>query len=266
MADISNTVNIEDIFRKYNRRIYALALSIIKDAKEAEDIVQDVFLKIIRKIDTFKGKSDISTWIYRITYNEALTHLREKTKLRSINYADDNQHGITKNSEGLSVNWPLMPDELSEQNELKESIDKAIARLPIKYRVILLLRSVEGFSVKETAGILKIKENSVKSRLHRARLIIHKELSNHIKTSRPESPEKEDVSCDINTRFIYDYIEGHMDATKGRAFKKHIADCRECNGFLDTYMKAIAITNALQCADIPNSLQDRIKTFIALNS
>jgi len=260
---LNNIVNIEDTFRNYKHKIYGLALSITRDAKEADDILQDVFLKIIKNIDTFKGKSSLSTWIYRIAYNEALMHLRQRKKLSRVSYSEDNESQISSKDIGLFINWPTLPYKEAEEHELITNIDKAIALMPIKYRLVLLLRTLEGLSVKETAEILKLKENSVKSRLHRARLIIHKELIDYENKHQPESSKNKDDFCSIATRFIYDYIEGHLAKTQQNDFKKHITDCQECNIFLDTYTKAIAITNALQCLDIPPVLQDKIKNFIA---
>lgn len=262
---LNNTISIEDTFRQYKHKIYGLALSITKDTKEAEDIIQDVFLKIIKNIDTFKGKSSLSTWIYRIAYNEALMHLRRKKKLNRVSYLEGNESQISNKDIGLFINWPTLPDEEAEKHELTANIDKAIALMPIEYRIVLLLRTIERLSVKETAEILKLKENSVKSRLHRARLTIHKELLDYENKHQPESSKNKDDFCDIATRFIYDYIEGHLGKARQNDFKKHIADCRECNIFLDTYTKAITITNALQCLDIPKGLQDKIKNFIAKN-
>jgi len=163
MLEASNKiVNIEDIFHKYKHKIYRLALSMTKNTNEAEDVVQDVFLKIIKNIDTFKGKSSLSTWIYRIAYNEALMHLRQRKKLSRVNYSDYKESQITNKDIGLFVNWSLLPDEIAEEHELKARIDQALALMPIKYRMVLLLRALEGLSVKETAEILRLKENSVK--------------------------------------------------------------------------------------------------------
>jgi|GEM_PF-751436 len=267
MADpLNRTISIEDAFNKYKNKIYRLALSMTRNTKEAEDIVQDAFLKIITKINTFRGESSLSTWIYRIAYNETLMHLRKIKKLNRIDYSASKESWITNKDKGLFINWPLLPDELSEEDELKTNIDQAIALMPIKYRSVLLLRTLEGLSVKETAQILKLKENSVKSRLHRARLIIHKEPSGHIKTKTLKASMGDGQFCGIVTRFMYDYIDGHLDNAKENDFKKHIADCRDCNVFLDSYKEAITITKALQCSDLPKSLRDKIKTFLTLSS
>ncbi|MCM8797565.1 MAG: sigma-70 family RNA polymerase sigma factor [Candidatus Omnitrophica bacterium] len=260
---LNMTVNIEEVFRQYKNKIYGLALSMTKNTKEAEDIAQDVFLKIITKIHTFKAKSSLSTWIYRIAYNEALMHLRKAKNLNKINYHGFKESRITSKDKGFFINWPLLPDGLSEEDELKKDIDQAIALMPIKYRLVLLLRTLEGLSVKETSQILNLKENSVKSRLHRARLIIHKALSDYRKTKTARVAMGDDRFCGIATRFIYDYIEGHLDNTKENDFLKHLSDCYDCNVFLDSYKRAISITKALQCADLPKNLQDKIKTFLA---
>lgn len=249
---------IADIFNSYKDRIYRLAYGISRNQKDAEDIVQNTFLKIIKNIKKFRRESRPSTWIYRIAYNEALMILRKK--YRKYGSYDDRRY-TEGASPSLFINWARLPDEQIIDKEFRDRLDSAIRHMPIKYRMPLLLCSVEGLSLKDTALILGLKINSLKTRVHRARLFVKSEISDYYK-DKEEKEEKENKRCSIYMGFIYDYAEGDLLSDRQKAFKEHIKDCVNCNRFLDSYKTAIKITKSLECKDIPKELQKRIETFL----
>lgn len=249
---------IEDILNSYKNKIYRLALSISKNEKDAEDIVQNTFLKIFNNIKKFRFRSRLSTWIYKIAYNEALMTLRKK--YRRFGLYDDKRY-IEEIPSGLFINWARFPSEQLLDMELKERLESAIRHMPIKYRMPLLLTNVEDFSMTDTANILGLKMNSLKTRLHRARLLIKSEISGYFRDVE-EKEEKEDKRCGLYMGFLYHYAEGDLDEDRKGAFKEHIKDCTSCNIFLDKYLDAIKITKALECNDIPNEFKKRLETFL----
>ena len=250
---------LEDIFKKYKNKIYGLALSITHNENDAEDILQNTFFKIIKNIKGFRGESSLSTWIYKIAYNETLMYLRKKrmriVPLSSLRYSRENTNS------GLFINWSKLPDEQLLDAEFKQRLDNTIREMPIKYRLPLVLHNVERLSIRDGSRVLGLKANSFKTRLHRAHNMVKVKITDYFK-DKAEKETREDSRCGIWTRFVVDYATGNLDKRRESAFKKHIVDCRGCNSFLDAYKQAIKITNALQCQDLPAELKEKIKTFI----
>lgn len=252
--------NISEVFSEYKNRVYRLALSITRNDKDAEDTMQNTFFKVLKNLKYFRNKSRLSTWIYKIAYNEALMNLRKrKSRFRLSNALESSRDTQTS---GLFVNWAKLPDEVLVNEELKERLDNSIKHMPIQYRLALLLDEVEGLPLKDSAKILGLKLNSLKTRLHRARMIIKSDITDYYKDKEEMKEDKQEKKCSIWTGFIHHYAHGSLGKTKSRSFKGHIKDCHSCNLFLNTYLKAINITGALQCRDLPDELKNRIESFI----
>ncbi|MEW6009071.1 MAG: sigma-70 family RNA polymerase sigma factor [Candidatus Omnitrophota bacterium] len=257
-----NSPDLTEIFKTHKSKIYHLALSIVRNEKDAEDILENTFLKVMKKINTFKGKSQLSTWIYRIGYNEALTFLRKRS--RGLKLSTRLKHSNEEVS-GLYINWAKLPDSRLLDTELKERIDNAIKHLPIEYRMPLALHIINELSARDTAQILKVKEPTVKTRLHRAYMAVKSQLQDYNQDIR-ERKRLQNNRCGIWTGFIHNYAIGSLAKDKRYAFKRHIRGCLSCNSFLNSYQQAIRITNALECRDIPIKLQQKIESFLRKNS
>jgi RNA polymerase sigma-70 factor, ECF subfamily len=249
----------EAVLKEYQNRIYRLALSISRNEKDAEDILQDTLIKIYRNLKYFQSRSKLSTWIYRIAYNESLMYLRKKRRLfRSANaYKNYNE----RLPAGLTVNWSKLPDRELLDAELKQRIDSAIRHIPIRYRMPLLLHRIEGLSLQEGSRILGLSNSALKSRLHRSYLMVKDEITDYFK-DREEKALVSESRCGAWTGFIARYALGKLDQHKQSSFRKHIDDCPSCNLFLDAYLKAIRITGVLECQDIPSELKRKVETFI----
>ncbi len=257
---MASVFNIGEIFNEYKNKVYRLALSITRNQSDAEDVMQNTFLKITKNLKYFRSKSSLSTWIYKVTYNEALMYLRKRKSQFKISNALKFFRD-TGNS-GLFVNWAKLPDEQLLDEELKERVDDAIRQMPIQYRMALLLHNVEGMPLKEITKILGLKINSLKTRLHRAHLFIKSDITGYFKDREEEHEKSMPGRCNIWTGFVYNYAHGNLGKKKSKAFKRHIKACRSCNSFFDTYIKAIDITQALQCPDLPDELKERIESFL----
>ena len=170
------------LMTEYQSKIYRLARRMTETDEDAEDVLQEAFIKAFRSLGGFKGKSKFSTWLYRITVNLALMKLRKK-KLDAVSLDEpiSTDEGIVQREiedEGMD---PLQ--ELIE-SESKGILDKAIADLPKTYRAVFVLRHIEGLSTEETARIMNITVPAVKSRLHRTRLLLQEKLFGHLKNQR----------------------------------------------------------------------------------
>lgn len=158
--------------------MYRFAYRLCGEAEAAKDLVQETFLNAYRAYDRFRGDAQVSTWLYAIASHACL---RMRRKRKGEPERELSLEEFIPTSEGeLTLQVPvegMSPQEALENKELRHILDRAIAKLPPKYRMVLVLRDMEGLSAKEVGSIVGLNERAVKSRLHRARLFVRKELS-----------------------------------------------------------------------------------------
>lgn len=166
----------QELIGRYETKAFNLAMSFTRNIEDAEEVLQDVFVTVYRKIDGFQGKSAFSSWLYRITVNAAFMKLRKRKQNQSISIEDLNL-GNEGNQWWEKVDYTAPgSDKLALNNEVKDTLWKAIHRLPEEYRSVFMLRDVDGLSNKEVGEILGLTIPAVKSRLHRSRLMLRKKL------------------------------------------------------------------------------------------
>jgi len=159
-----------ELVHPYERMIYATAISVVKNAADAEEVAQDAVLKAFSGLANFRGESKFSTWLLQITYNEARMKLK-KARPHLYESIDDQQQSEDGDFWPKDfADWRPIPSELLEQNEMRQAVQDAINSLIPVYREVLVLRDLQHLSIKETSTILGISEPNVKTRLHRARL------------------------------------------------------------------------------------------------
>ncbi|MFO7666580.1 MAG: sigma-70 family RNA polymerase sigma factor [Desulfobacterales bacterium] len=169
-----------DLVKKYEQKLYNFGLRMCRETRDAEDIVQETFLNVYRYLSDFRSESKFKNWLYRIAASVCI-----KKKRRS-KFAPRNEISledfISEDKENIPDSlppWASEPLEKVLNDELSDNIRKAILSLPEKYRIVLVLRDIEGFGTEETAQILNIKSASVKVRLHRARLFLREKLKDY---------------------------------------------------------------------------------------
>jgi RNA polymerase sigma-70 factor (ECF subfamily) len=167
----------EELVRPYERLVYATAISILKNPQDAEEVAQEAVLKAFVHLSSFRSESKFSTWLVQIAFNEARMKLR-KDRPHLYESIDTQQ----QDAEGDYwprdfADWRPIPSELLETDQAREGLENAINSLSPRYREVVVLRDVENLSIKDTAVILGISEGSVKTRLHRGRLILRDLLS-----------------------------------------------------------------------------------------
>lgn len=171
---------VRDMAEAYGSKIYQLAFRYLRNKEDAEEVTQDVLLKVYRKIGAFRGDSALSSWIYRITFNTAMS------RLRTAKY----QHSLIEDSQILNgdfddasrpvpqiADWSDMADERLFRSQLRRRVFSAILALPAIYRAPVMLRDIQGMSTEEASAMLRVKDQTLKSRLHRGRLILRKQLA-----------------------------------------------------------------------------------------
>jgi len=173
---------MDELVDSYGGKIYSLAMGLLKNQEDAEDVLQDTLLQIYQKIETFRSESAMSSWIYKIALNFSYMKIRKNKKGRYIpldeNMPQFKQDGMHVNP---VANWAEKGDTAFLNRELGEILRENIGKLSEKYRTVLVLRDVEGLSSEEVAGITGMTVPAVKSRLHRARLFLREKLSEYYK-------------------------------------------------------------------------------------
>ena len=179
-----DTQQYHDLIRPYERSVYKMAFSFVKNEADAEDVAQEAFLKAFRKLADFRGQAKFSTWLISITLNEARGRLRRRdaVPMESIDRTAEEGGQI---SPALLRDWREVPSEALERKEIRAILIEAIGHLSPLYREVLLMRDVEEFSIEETAAALTITPGTVKVRLHRARMMMQKELAPKLKNANP---------------------------------------------------------------------------------
>jgi len=172
----------EQLVARYGDLAYRVALRITSNAEDAEEVVQDAILSVVRKIDSFRGESAFRSWFYRVVSNAAYGHRRPKVlieiPLEEVLPAFDEQGRHA----GLFRDWSSSVDDPAVQQQLRDVLTSAIDELPLHYRAATVLRDVEGLSTAEVADVLGISIPTAKTRAHRARLLLRKRLSAFMET------------------------------------------------------------------------------------
>ena len=170
-----------ELIHPYERSVYVMALSYMKNEADAEDAAQEAIVRAFQKLSSFRAESKFSTWLISITINVARTHLRRQALVRMepLDQLPDEDKAI---SPALLRDWREIPSEAVEREEVRKLIQQAVEMLPDIYREVFLLRDVEELTILETAEMLNISIPSVKVRLHRARMMLQKQLAPQLRT------------------------------------------------------------------------------------
>ena len=172
-----------ELVKRYDRNVFRIAQHITHNEEDAQDVVQDAFLKAYQNLEQFQGNSKFYTWLVRIAVNEALMKLRRRRSDKTVSIDED-----VETEEGSMprevADWSPNPEQLYGQSELSDILKKTIQGLPPGFRTVFVLRDVEGLSTEETAEMLSLSIPAVKSRLLRARLQLRERLARYFKSKR----------------------------------------------------------------------------------
>lgn len=170
---------VTELASTYGPRIHQLAFRYMKNWEDAEEVTQDVLLKVYRKIDAFRGDAALSSWIYRITFNTSMSRLRTGRQARVAEQppAESGSSDTPNRASNEAADWSSLADDQIMRREMRETLLTALTRLPEVYRVPVVLRDIQGLSTEEASAVLRVKTQTLKSRLHRGRLILREHLS-----------------------------------------------------------------------------------------
>ena len=173
---------VQELAERYGSRIFQLAMRHMKNREDAEEVTQDVLMKVYRKIGAFRGDAALSSWIYRITFNTAMSRLRTTRAARAAEH--ERERALAAEQAGderqrtarQPADWSRLPDEEMLRLQLRTAVQEAIDDLPEIYRAPVVLRDIQGLSTEEASTRLKVKDQTLKSRLHRGRLMLRERL------------------------------------------------------------------------------------------
>jgi len=199
----------EQLVTRHERRVYSVAMGILRQPADAEDVAQTTFLNALEHLDGFRREASFATWIQRIAVNASLKVLRGRRTRRVVSNDPDAGNGDTGDipHPQYIAQWREDPARIAERKDVRDILDKAIATLPENHRLVFVLRDVEGLSVKETAEAMDISQANVKVRLLRARLALREKLTR--------------VFGDDSTRVVATHEHGDgKDATSAEALRR----------------------------------------------
>ena len=175
------------VIQRHNQRLYRVARSVVRDDSEAEDIVQETYVRAFAAIGTFRGEAGLATWLTRIALNEALDRarrLRPQVELAVVDAAENRMEGSM-----TSFRSPTGadPEQAAAQAEIRRLVESAVDELPAPFRSVFVMRDIEEMSIEETAAYLDLKPETVKTRLHRARRLLRDRLEDRLSAALSDS-------------------------------------------------------------------------------
>jgi RNA polymerase sigma-70 factor (ECF subfamily) len=176
----SDPVAVKQLIQRYNQRLYRMARSIVRDDGEVEDVLQEAYVRAFTNLDGFRGEARFGTWLTRIVINEALGRLRRRRVTVNLDEASAANGGAAHIIPFPNAGPQLDPEKTIAQREIGALLERAIDALPEAFRTILVARLIEGMSVEETAELFGLLPQTVKTRLHRARALLRREMEKHI--------------------------------------------------------------------------------------
>lgn len=205
------------IMRRYNQRLFRLAVSLVGEASEAEDILQESYVRAFYRLRTYTGQGGLGAWLASIVRNEAIDRLRAR-RSRSRHIAFENDLLGTSDRPGISATAPAdelrsSPEVAAERDDMKRILERAIAGLPVQFRTVFMLREVEGLSVEETAAYLGIPAATVKTRDHRARALLRTHLSEQMDGALPQMYNFLGERCDRVVRRVLARVKQDDEAS-----------------------------------------------------
>src|ERR1700730_12007297 len=209
------TAMFEIVMRRHNQRLYRVARAILRNDGEAEDVMQDAYVRAYEHLDKFAGRAMFSTWLTRIAVHEALARQRRGTRYQELDSMSDREGDPMDRLAALAPD----PEQQASNSETRRLLEEAVERLPDAYRTIFMLRDVEEMSTIDTAHVLDISEENVKVRLHRARALLRKSLYARAGMERKEAFNFHAVRCDRVVRNVFERIQKHVLKTNAFAPK-----------------------------------------------
>jgi RNA polymerase sigma-70 factor, ECF subfamily len=205
----------EIIMRRHNQLLYRVARAILRNDSEAEDVMQDAYVRAYEHLDQFAGRAKFSTWLTRIAVHEALARQRRENRYQELEPMSEREGDPMDRFASLAPD----PEQQASNSEVRRLLEEAVEKLPDAYRTIFMLRDIEDMSTTDAAEVLEITEDNVKVRLHRARALLRKSLYARAGMERKEAFNFHAVRCDRVVKNVFERIQQQALKTEGSATK-----------------------------------------------
>jgi RNA polymerase sigma-70 factor (ECF subfamily) len=203
------TAMFEIVMRRHNQRLYRVARAILRNDAEAEDVMQDAYVRAYEHLDQFAGRAKFSTWLARIAVHEALGRQHRANRYQELTPISEPEGDPMDRFASLAPD----PEQQAASSEIRRLLEEAVEKLPDTYRVIFMLRDVEELSTTDAAEILEITEENVKVRLHRARALLRKSLYARAGMEKNEAFTFHAVRCDRVVKNVFERLREKMPRT-----------------------------------------------------
>jgi len=239
---------LESLIEHYQSHVFRFGMKMCGDPQDAEDVLQETMLAMARTVSNFRGASSVSTWLYSIARSFCIK------KRRRSKFAPSAEVSLEVDGRGearqVATSSPD-PEDLASARQMQQLLERAIAALEPSYREVLLLRDVEGLTAKEVGEVLNLSVAAVKSRLHRARSSVRRDLAGAL-------DEPGDTCPDVVDLFSR-HLEGDISADLCAEMEQHIDKCGRCHGACDSLRQTLALCQAAPAPEVPESVKNSIK-------
>jgi RNA polymerase sigma-70 factor (ECF subfamily) len=268
-AQGGNPKALEELIQRHQRRVYRFGLKMCRDPEDAKDVLQDTFIAAARSVRDFRGASSVSTWLYTIARSFCIKRRRRSR------YAPAQEESLDSREPGLEARQITdpgrAPDEELAGRQVERALEQAIAALDPMYREVLVLRDVEGLSAPEVGEIMGLTIEAVKSRLHRARLIVREAVA-PLLSPEPQGArtEQQAPGCPDIVQLFSQHLEGEISGTLCSTMEGHLAKCPSCQARCDSLQRTLALCKNTGLPEVPaevqNSVRKAIRQFIELHA
>ena len=203
----------EVVMRRHNQRLYSVARAILRNDGEAEDVMQDAYVRAYEHLNQFAGRAKFSTWLTRIAVHEALARQRRGNRYQELEPMSEREGDPMDRFASLTPN----PEQQASNSEIRRLLEEAVDNLPDSYRTVFMLRDIEEMSTTDAADVLEITEENVKVRLHRARALLRKSLYARAGMQKNEAFNFHAIRCDRVVKDVFERIQKLISKTEGPA-------------------------------------------------
>jgi RNA polymerase sigma-70 factor, ECF subfamily len=205
----------EIVMRRHNQRLYRVARAILRNDGEAEDVMQDAYVRAYEHLGQFAGRAKFSTWLTRIAVHEALVRQHRGNRYQELELVSEREGDPMDRFASMALN----PEQQASNSEIRRLLEEAVERLPDDYRTVFMLRDVEEMSTTDAADVLEITEENVRVRLHRARALLRESLYARAGMGMKEAFDFHAVRCDRVVKNVFERIQKQASKTENSAAK-----------------------------------------------
>lgn len=241
----------EQVSRRVATSLYRFGRGFCRNVHDAEDVMQDALVSLFSSLERFRGEASLSSWAYVVARNACARRRRRGARHEPL---EPEIGGAARELHDASPG----PERHAEHRELHDAIERGIATLPDSLRHVLVLRDVEGLSAAQVGKQLGLGERAVKSRLHRARLVLREALAPHM----PPAPPASGPRCATTARLFSEFLEGDLDARACARLQEHVAGCARCTATCESLHVAVGECAACRNAPVPPEVRDAVRAAV----